>query len=218
MKNFFGVLAVLAVCCFVFVGTQALACEGDECGQNQDPVCENCDEIWAGGSVQVGTDQYMETVTDQVGCNEMVTTDLGTQDIWGSGIGDSEISVSGSAYLGQEAPYETTIEVPNGTITHSGDSVMEVSVGAGTDQFCQEFEIFAHTERNSQTDNVIGGDWMWSGLDSSACAAISATGAEGSLSFGVNIQAIDAYESVADDGRRQVGMTSVSITGGNLDP
>ena len=216
MKKVFGVLAVLAIFCFII--TPALACDGDDCGQQQDPVCENCDDLWTGGSVDVQTDQYMETVTDTVDCNEVVTTDLGTQDIWGSGIGDSEISVSGSAYLGQEAPYETTITVPNGEITHSGDSVMEVSVQAGTDAFCQEFEISAHTERSSQTDNVIGDDWMWSGLNSSACAAISATGAEGTLGFGVNIQAVDAYEASTDDGRLQVGITSVSITGGTIDP
>jgi hypothetical protein len=95
---------------------------------------------------------------------------------------------------------------------------MEVSVSAATDPFCQEFEISAHTERSSQTDNVIGSDWMWSGLNSNACAAISATGADGTLGFGVNIQAVDAYEAVADDGRRQVGITHISITGGTLDP
>jgi hypothetical protein len=203
MKKIFcvTVTVVLVICCII---TPVMA----------NSICINCENLQANGSANIETDQYMENVTDTPSCNEVMTTDLGTQDIWGSGISDVETSVSGSAYLGQEAPYETTIEIRNGTVTHTGDSIMEVSVGAAADPFCRDFEVSAHTERFSQTDNVISDNSMWSGSNSGACATISATGADGTLGFGVNIQAVDAYESVANDGRRQVGITHINITGG----
>lgn len=178
-----------------------------------------CDDISTTGSVWVDAAQDMFNMTDIPSCyNYVNTTDLGDQSIQGCGIGDSLITVSAGAYLGQEAPYDTgEIVVPHGTVFHTGNSVMEIIGEAGTGPFCHEFSLDLSSERESNTNNVIGANLMKSLLDSVNNFSADIFGAPGTTGFSVNIHAIDNYEIKATDDRLQTGQTEIKISGGSFE-
>lgn len=179
-------------------------------------ACDPCETIGTVGNVQIDTDQNMSNLTDIPSCYNYVrmTTDIGDQTIWGRGFGDNLVSVSADAYLGQEAPYDTgDIAVPHGTVTHSGDSVMEITGGAGTNPFCHDLALDISANRKSIAYNVLGADFMKSSLDSAANFRADISGAD--PSFGVNIHVIDTSKAETPAGRIQTNRTELKVFNGS---
>ncbi len=203
MKKITFIISII----FCFFSTFAIAIEP--------PLCGNCEEIQAVGNAWVNTDQNLGTELYVPSCGNYISlTDSGNQYISGHGVGDSGISVSGYGYLGQEGPYSKGIEVPNGTATLSGDSVMEITGSAGTDPYCQEFDMDLAAGRVSNTYIIINPDNMNASLDSGGNFSGDIVGA---TDFGVNLDAIDGYSTTAgDNGRSMAGQTRITISGGSF--
>lgn len=182
-------------------------------------ACDPCDDTLTVGDVQINADQSMSTITDIPGYgNHIATTDMGSQNILGGGVGDALTRVSTDAYLGQEAPYDTgDIAVLNGTVSHTGDSITELTGGAGTDAFCHELSLDLSVNRESNTFNEIGEDYMNSSLGSCADFSADLLGAPSTLTWGVNVEDIDAYRAESPNGRLQVGRTNIGVSSGSFD-
>lgn len=199
-KNIFILILLLAL-----VATLPVAYGYD------DICCDNIDNV---GNIWVDTEQGLSLMTEIPSCyNYVKTTDVGDQSILAVGIGDKEISVSAEAYLGQEGPYEVDVAVPHGKVSHTGDSVMEITGMAKTDPFCQKLKMDIWASRESETYNAIGANFMDSKLKSNADFKADISGA--SNSFGVKIRDIDSYKAESE-GRLQVGKTEIEISGGDF--